>query len=54
MDLLWPYPPTRLRANPHAKDDHIKVDVSQGVVVLGGRSGLMLYLADLAGAEIWR
>lgn len=42
----------RLRENPHTKEDHIRVDVSQGVVVLGGRASSVL-AARTAGEEAW-
>ena len=42
----------RLRENPHTKDDYIRVDVSQGVVVLGGRTSSAL-AKRTAGDDAW-
>lgn len=46
IDVPWPIQPSdgeikaivveRLRENPHTKDSELRVDVKQGVVVLGG------------------
>ena len=42
----------RLRENPHTKDDDIKVDVKQGVVVLGGEVSSWL-AKRAAGDDAW-
>ena len=42
----------RLRENPQTKDDHIRVDVSQRVVVLGGRTSSAL-AKRAAGEDAW-
>ena len=42
----------RLRENPQTKDDHIRVDVSRGVVVLGGRTSSAL-AKRTAGDDAW-
>ena len=58
----WPAEPTdgqiksivvdRLRANPRTKDSDIKVDVKQGVVVLGGEVSSWLG-KRAAGDDAW-
>lgn len=42
----------RLRENPHTRDDDIRVDVSQRVVVLGGRIA-SAHGKRAAGDEAW-
>ena len=42
----------RLRENPQTKDDHIRVDVSRRVVVLGGRTSSAL-AKRAAGEDAW-
>jgi hypothetical protein len=61
-DRPWPTKPTdaeikstvveRLRENPHTKDAEIKVDVKQGVVILGGEVASWL-AKRAAGDDAW-